>query len=209
MSYLAQPTSTTEYGVTKVGPHILVQDGEISLAQDVAPDAQVMFDQVDAVSELRLNGASVITQVITTAGTGIQIVNFVDQGPQIELEITNTGVTSLVAGTGISISQSTGDVIISSEGADIMNVTGVTTNYTVTAQDEYVGVNSNSAVTISLPPGTPGRVYHIKDERGQGSGKITIQPAMGELVDGKASYVIGVPYQSVAMVFRAGSWWLI
>ena len=209
MSYLAQPTSNAEYGVTKVGPHILVQDGEISLAQDVAPGSQVMFDQVDAVSELRLNGASVITQVITTAGTGIQIVNFVDQGPQIELEIINTGVTSLVAGTGISISQSTGDVIISSQGADVMNVTGVTTDYTVTEQDEYVGVNSTSAVTISLPPGTPGRVYHIKDERGQGSGKITIQPELGELVDGKASYVIGVPYQSVAVVYRAGSWWLI
>jgi hypothetical protein len=209
MSYLAQPTSKTEYGVTKVGPHILVQDGEISLAQDVAPDAQVMFDQVDAVSELRLNGSSVITQVITTAGTGIQIVNFVDQGPQIEFEVTNTGVTSLIAGTGISISQSTGDVIISSEGADIMNVTGVTTNYTVTPTDEYVGVNSSVAVTISLPPGEPGRVYHIKDERGQGSGKITIQPVLGELVDGKLNYVIGVPYQSVAVVFRAGSWWLI
>jgi hypothetical protein len=209
MSYLAQPTSNTEYGVTLVGSHILVQDGEISLAQDVSPDAQVMFDQVNAASELRLNGVSVITQLNAFAGVGIQVENFMTEGPQIELEITNTGVTSLVAGTGISISQSTGEVIISSEGADILNVTGVTTDYTVAVTDEYVGVNSTTAVTISLPPGTPGRVYHIKDERGQGSGKITIQPVLGELVDGKPNYVIGVPYQSVDVVFRAGSWWLI
>lgn len=67
---------------------------------------------------------------------------------------------------------------------------------------------SANAVTITLPTGVPGRVYSIKDEFGQGSGKITIAPQPGELIDGKTNYVIGVPYQAVSAVFRAGKWWL-
>jgi hypothetical protein len=94
--------------------------------------------------------------------------------------------------------------------ADLISVVGVTTNYTATADDEYIGVNSAAAVTITLP-GSPaqGRVYIIKDELGQGSGKITIQPPVGTLIDSKVSYVIGVPNQSVQMVYRAGGWWII
>lgn len=54
-----------------------------------------------------------------------------------------------------------------------------------------------------------GRVYTIKDEYGQGSGKITIQPTGGELVDGKVNYIISVPNQSVSLVSRANKWWII
>jgi len=52
-------------------------------------------------------------------------------------------------------------------------------------------------------------VYYIKDEYGQGSGKITIQPQVGEKIDNSNSYIISVPYQSVAVVFRAGQWRII
>lgn len=80
---------------------------------------------------------------------------------------------------------------------------------TLTATDEYLGVSSASAVTVTFPTGVSGRVYTIKDEFGQGSGKITLQPQTGEKVDGKNNYVISVPYQSVSVVFRAGGWWII
>lgn len=98
---------------------------------------------------------------------------------------------------------------ISSFGADLINVIGVTSNYTAATTDEYIGVSSVAAVTITLPTGVSGRVYTIKDEYGQGSGKITIQPQTGELIDGKPNYVISIPYQSVSCVFRAGKWWMI
>jgi hypothetical protein len=123
--------------------------------------------------------------------------------------INNTGVLSLTAGPGISLSAGTGSITISSYGADLINVYGTTTSYTASITDEYIGVYSASAVTITLPVGVEGRVYTVKDEYGQGSGKINIQPQLGELIDGKASYVIGVPYQSVNAVFRAGKWWII
>ena len=122
--------------------------------------------------------------------------------------ITNTGVLSLTAGPGISLTGATGNITISATGADLISVLGVTGNYTATLNDEYIGVYSAAAVTITLPTGVNGRVYYIKDEYGQGSGKITIQPQAGEKVDNKTNYVISVPNQSVNVVFRAGSWWI-
>ena len=147
MSYLAQQTSNTDFGVVKIGNNIGVVDGVIYL--------------------------------------------------------------DFVAGPGVSIANTPGQITISANGADLMAVTGTTSNYTATANDEYIGVNSASAVTISLPSGIAGRVYTIKDEYGQGSGKITIQPQSGEKVDNSINYVISVPYQSVAVVFRGGQWHII
>jgi hypothetical protein len=144
MSYLAQQTSNTEFGVVKIGNNIGVDEGVIYL--------------------------------------------------------------DFLAGPGINISNTPGQITISSYGADLISVYGTNTSYTATANDEYIGVSSASAVTITLPLGVAGRVYTIKDEYGQGSGKITIQPQAGEKIDNSTNYIISVPYQSVSTVFRAGQW---
>lgn len=233
MSYLSQPTSKTDYGVVIVGDFIEVLDGKISLLQDLSPTADVTFDTVSA-NILYDDGDRVVTTVTPSSGTGISLTSVVTDGPSASFTINNTGVTStiagpgisvssatgdvtidntgvlsLIAGSGISISGSTGNITISSFGADLINVIGVTSNYTATLTDEYIGVSSAAAVTITLPAGVDGRVYTIKDEYGQGSGKITIQPQTGVLIDKKINYTISVPNQSVSMVYRAGGWWII
>lgn len=205
MSYLASPTSKTEYGVVLVGNNIAVLDGVISLAQDLSPNANVSFDTGNF-TNLYANGNLVVTSVTPSAGNGISVSNVVSNGYAASFTVTNTGVLSLTAGPGISLSANTGDITVSATGADLIKTYGTTTSYTATTEDEYIGVNSASAVTITLPAGVDGRVYYIKDEYGQGSGKITIQPQPGQLIDGKTNYVIGVPYQCVSIVFRAGSW---
>lgn len=123
----------------------------------------------------------------------------------------NDGVIYLnfVAGDGIHIANTPGEITISAQGADLISVYGTNTNYTATANDEYIGVYSSNAVTISLPVGVDGRVYTIKDEYGHGSGKITIKPSGTEKIDNATNYIISVPFQSVACVFRAGSWRII
>jgi hypothetical protein len=209
MSYLSEPTSKDGYGVVKVGDNIKVTvDGVISLDQDLSPGADVMFGDIlgDAVYS---NGALVVTSVTPSAGAGVSISDLEPNGSAVSYTVNNTGVLSLVAGPGIAISAATGDITVSSTGADLLAVSGTTTSYTALPTDEYIGVSSPTAVSITLPAGVPGRVYYIKDEYGQGSGKITVQPAAGELIDGKNNYVIGVPYQSIAIVFRAGGWWMI
>jgi len=209
MSYLSEGTSKTDYGVVKVGNFINVEDGIIALEQDVSPDASVLFDKVEAI-EIYDNDDRVVTSVTLSSGdNGIAINSSVTTGPTTSFTINNTGVRRLTAGPGISVSSSSGEITVSATGADLIKVYGTTTSYTATLDDEYIGVNSASAVTITLPVGVPGRVYYVKDEYGQGSGKITIQPQPGEQIDKKTNYVIGVPFQCVAVVFRAGGWWLI
>jgi hypothetical protein len=214
MSYLSVPASETQYGVVEIGDYINVIDGIISIPQSVDINANVIFSSVTAAegnfsTNLYAAGNLVVTSVTPSAGTGINVSNIVSNGYAASFTVTNTGVTYLNAGSGISISGNTGNITISSFGADLINVIGVTANYTATITDEYIGVNSANAVTITLPASFDGRVYTIKDELGQGSGKITVQPQAGELVDGKVNYIIGVPNQSVSLVGRTGNWYII
>ena len=129
------------------------------------------------------------------------------------INVDDAGIISspeIVSGPGITVDYTTDFITVSATGADLINVYGTTTSYTATEDDEYIGVSSASAVTITLPS-TPmeGRVYIVKDEYGQGSGKITIQPPAGTLIDKKSNYVISIPNQSVNIVYRAGGWWII
>lgn len=208
MAYLAEPTSTTAYGVVKIGDFVEVTDGVISLPQDISATADVTFDTVQA-NELYDTSNRVVTSVTPAAGDGISLSSVVTDGPDPGFTISNTGVLSLTAGPGINLNAATGNITISSYGADLINVYGTTTSYTATIDDEYIGVSSAAAVTITLPTGVDGRVYIIKDEYGQGSGKITIQPQPGILIDKKTNYIISVPNQSVNVVYRAGGWWII
>jgi hypothetical protein len=203
MAYLAQPTSKIDYGVVGVGSFINVLEGFISLAQDVSPSADVSFNQVT------IDGKETVTSVTPSSGDGIELTDVVSTGNSTSFKVSNTGVLSLTAGGGISLSASTGNITISSYGADLISTIGVTGSYTATATDEYIGVYSESSVTISLPVGITGRVYTIKDEYGQGSGKITIKPSGSEKIDNKSTYVISVPNQAVSIVFRGTQWRII
>lgn len=209
MSYLSQPTSIIDYGVVKIGDYIEVIDGVISGQQNLAANASPTFANVDVTGELTANGDLVITTVTPAAGAGIELSNIYTGGYDAGFTVSNTGVLKLIAGPGINLSATTGNITVSATGADLLNVYGTTTNYTATLNDEYIGVNSSGSVTITLPVGVDGRVYSIKDEHGQGSGKITIQPAAGEKIDNSNAYIIGVPYQCVSIVFRAGQWRII
>jgi len=203
MAYLAQPTSKTDYGVVEIGDYIKVLDGIISLDQDVSPTADVSFNQVT------IDGKQAVTSVTPSSGDGIQLTDVVSTGNATSFKVSNTGVLSLTAGDGITLSGSTGNITVSASGADLIATIGVTGNYTATANDEYIGVFSAAAVTITLPAGITGRVYTIKDEYGQGSGKITIKPNGTEKIDNAVSYIISVPNQSVSIVFRGGQWRII
>jgi hypothetical protein len=153
MSYLSSATSKLDYGVVRVGGNIDVSvDGIISVPQNLDTNASVTFANIAVTGNLGLNGASVITSITPVAGNaGITLGNVITSGPAAGFTIYNTGVTSLTAGAGISITGNTGDIVISSYGADLINVYGTTTSYTASVTDEYIGVYSAAAVTITLP----------------------------------------------------------
>lgn len=203
MSYNSTAASITSYGVVKIGANIDVAAGVISLAQDVSPTADVAFNTVTD------SGDRVVTGVTPSAGAGISIGSLVSTGPAVSFTVDNTGVLSLTAGAGITVSASTGDITISASGVTSIATTLVTADtYTATATDNYIGVNNTDPVTITLPVGVDGRTYTVKDENGDAAVEITVV-GTGENIDSAASFIITVPFAAATFVFRGTEWHVI
>ena len=208
MSYLSQPTTMNDFGIVQVGNNIDVIDGIISLSQDLSANASVEFADVNVTGDLTAQGNLVVTDIDAQAGTGISVTNIDAVGYQRGFTINNTGVLRLTAGPGVSVTNTTGNITISATGADFLNTTSTGISYTASATDEYIGSTASSAITITLPAGTQGRVYTVKDENG-GSPKITIVGSNGEKIDNRNSYLIDIKYQSISLVYRNTGWWII
>jgi len=150
-------------------------------------------------------GNRVVTSITPHVGAGLALSGITTSGPAAEFTVTNTGVLSLTAGVGITLSASTGNITISTTGTTFINtVQTLGPTYTATLTDDYIGVYSNAAVIVSLPVGINGRQYSIKDEYGQGSGKITVTPNGSEKIDNANTYIISVPFASITVVYRGG-----
>lgn len=88
----------------------------------------------------------------------------------------------------------------------------VSSSYTANSNDFYIGVNSNAATTITLPPNANSCTQIIvKAEMGPpiGNRKVTVTTSDGSTIDGDATYVLTVPYESVALLSRGNNWYVI
>lgn len=88
----------------------------------------------------------------------------------------------------------------------------VSEDYQAVNTDYYIGVNSEEAVTITLPEECVDcQQLIIKAEMGPplGNRKVTVTTSDGSTIDGATSYVIEVPYQSVHVLCRGGQWHII
>jgi hypothetical protein len=113
------------------------------------------------------------------------------------------------AGTGITITNGVISVTGGSASNPLYETTVTLVSYAATNDDYYIGVNSAVPVTVTLPTGTDGKMFIIKDELGPGSGDITIQGTGGETIDGAANFVNTVDYGSVSVIFRGTEWHVI
>lgn len=88
----------------------------------------------------------------------------------------------------------------------------VSQDYSATLDDCYIGVNSTGPVTIQLPTNiVDTKEIVVKAEMGPplGNRKVTITTSDGSLIDGDPTYVMTIPYESVTLFYRGGSWWVI
>jgi hypothetical protein len=91
-----------------------------------------------------------------------------------------------------------------------MPITYVTSqSYTIKPQDYYIGVNYAGRVNITLPtPKKNGKVYIIKDERGEASRgnnrHIYIYSSGSDLIDNEDYAVLAYDYGSLTFVYRNG-----
>jgi hypothetical protein len=89
----------------------------------------------------------------------------------------------------------------------VTDVVGPT--YTALSTDYFLCVLTNGLVTVTLPTGTLGKVYIVKDCFGNAANfPITIQGTGGQLVDGSTA-TIDVNYGSLQFVFNGVDWSIV
>lgn len=88
-------------------------------------------------------------------------------------------------------------------GECLMNTKLISSDYTVTNEDCYIGVNSQSSVIIILPDNTPnGKHFYIKAEMSPplGNRKIIIKTSHNSLIDDQTQIVITTAFKSIHVI---------
>lgn len=132
------------------------------------------------------------------AGTGISVSSSTGN-----VTITNTGVTSVTAGTGISVSASTGSVTISATSNTNSSVK--TANYTVTSSDYTIFADGSAGgFTVTLPATPTANEIHNIKKIDETRSVITIS-GNGFNIDKYSNVVINVPFVSIMVQWNPTS----
>lgn len=79
--------------------------------------------------------------------------------------------------------------------------------YSVTATDCVIDCTANTfTVTLPTAAGIQGQVFTVKNS---GTGVITVAAAGGEFIDGAATQILPVQYQSISMISTNTGWRII
>jgi hypothetical protein len=127
--------------------------------------------------------------------------------------------TSILAGTGITVTPSTGT------GANIITVSATgTSSYAIRiattspitvdgTTDDVISVQvaPQAPVAVTLPVGVTGSAFTIKDGLGLANNPnpITITPQVGDTIDGAATATISAPYGALTFIYDGVEWLII
>lgn len=78
--------------------------------------------------------------------------------------------------------------------------------YTPYATEYFLGVIYDGTVTITLPVGTVGKVYVIKDAVGDASTNPITVTTTGSSIDGQPSYVLDLDWASIGLIYNGIEW---
>jgi exonuclease VII small subunit len=155
------------------------------------------------------NAKNIVSSVLNSPGNDTVVINHEDNS----CNTTCVGYTGSQGYTGsVGYTGSQGPKGDPGECNTFCSAILVSNDYTATCNDYYIGVNSNNAVTITLPPecNTCCEIV-VKAEMGPpiGNRKVTITTSDGSFIDGSNSYVMTIPYESVQLICRGGDWHII
>lgn len=83
----------------------------------------------------------------------------------------------------------------------------VTTSYTVTGGEDYLGVRATEDITITLPPGAMNKRLTVKDESGSASTNVITIVGQDCVIDGQGSFVLNVDYAAISLLY--GDEWYV
>lgn len=106
----------------------------------------------------------------------------------------------IMVGSGLSITAN--GVLSTVVAPGGVSVKLVSTNYTVLPTDYYVGATKHT-ITITLPLGTLGKFYIIKNQSGEGG--VRVVGTSGQTLDTSSSKVLG-DEQSLMLIFDGTRW---
>jgi hypothetical protein len=78
--------------------------------------------------------------------------------------------------------------------------------YAALAGDYFLGVINDAATTITLPAGTLGKVYVVKDSVGDASTNPIVIVTTASTIDGLASYTIDLDWGSIGLIYNGIEW---
>jgi hypothetical protein len=78
--------------------------------------------------------------------------------------------------------------------------------YPATNDDYFIGVIFNGATTITLPAGTLGKIFIIKDSTGDALTNPITVVATASTIDGQANYTINSPWGSIGLIYNGIEW---
>jgi len=183
--YVAAANATTAAAANGAGlatPYsaLTFNSGLTAWSSNVALYAPSLYD----------NNLRVITDVTPSAGTGISIGSLVATGPTASFSITNTGVTSLTAGQGITLSGSTGSVTVNNTGVLTLNAG---TDISVSASTGIVTVNDTSTLASVTGRGATTASHIALTANGQGVGSASTLNVTGDITTDRGNNT-GVVY---------------
>ena len=78
--------------------------------------------------------------------------------------------------------------------------------YTPDADEYFLGVIYDGTVTITLPAGTLGKVYVVKDSVGDANTNPITVVATGSTIDSLASYTMDTDWGSISLIYNGIEW---
>ena len=121
-------------------------------------------------------------------------------------------VTSTNGFIGALTGNVTGNVTGNIAGSgSITHATSAEINATATATAAqvakgYITSTSAAATVITLPTGTLGKVYVVKDSVGDANTNPITVVATGSTIDSLASYVMNTPWGSISLIYNGIEW---
>lgn len=161
------------------------------------------FTTLSATGAVALSPANA-NVVLSPTGTGVVTINPATAGTLNNVAIGGStplaGAFTTLSATGIATF--TGGM---RWGVRVVVAAGA---ITLTNADVVVVANKTvgAATVVNLPAGVANQVFVIKDGKGDAnSNNLTVTPAAGT-IDGAATYVMNVAYQSVTLVYSGTQW---
>ena len=159
--------------------------------------------------------SSTNTAEFVTAGTGFAQINSDWNATSGISSILNkpTIVNQIIAGTGITISPSNGIgiVTVSISPVSVISISGITTYYAATSNDDYIGVSADVPVTIDLPVSPIiGKKITVKDEGNKISTyNITVRAGVGASVENDSSVIMNINHESFTYFYNGSNWYIV